>query len=258
MAGEANYIAARGRNGVVSAAKVSLVGTVKEAIKLGVPNDRELKILLDALRSEAITRSARQQMWDTIAESARRSTISAYSNRKLKRPAGSYQRDSRLSGALKKALSNPEIIKASPTGLVMFNRDILDKEAKHWRRLNFGAGEGGREGDLTAPGQFPVTGMGMLMGLEPDPRPKFGLPKGFFIGAGDVGDNPFHATKGPQKYPTRGIAARNFLDAPMKLVAREIKPNLDRLWESQFADASRLSKIENKTAVNKLPRTLGF
>lgn len=278
MAPNANQVYTQGLNKTLMGARISAVEIIKEAVRLGVPDSANLKVLLAALRSEAIPRSMRQQMWEEIGTAARFALFRAYLGRPHARPIPSYRQGDRQSGGeLRRALSNPQMIRATPTGLFLINRDILDKEARHWRRLNFGAGGGGREGDLTPPGRFPVSGMGMLIGLEPDPRPAFSIPPGFWIGRDGqfmqpsddrTGQDQFYLRSSSAalaqsgsggfktKRMTRGIAANNFLDAPMEVVAAQIKPGLDRLWESARAKKGRDEIIRRKTGRARIPRAL--
>lgn len=256
--------------------RFSSVDILKQAIELSVPDSARLKVLLDALRAEAIPRNMRQQMWEEIGQRAHFRTMVAFLGRPHKRPVGSYRQGDRYSGgALVRALSNPAMFQASATGLAFINRELLDKEARHWARLNFGAGAGGRESDLTPPGRFPVTGLGMMMGLDPDPRPAFKLPPGFWLGSGRrvpssddrVGQDAFYLRSGSAALSqslgksdrqtfTRGIAANNFLDAPIESIASQIKPGLDKLWESARAKKGRDEIIRRKTGRARIPRAL--
>ncbi len=283
MATNVNQVYTQGRERILMGMRFSTVDILKQAVESGVPDSANLRVLLSALRAEAIPRSMRQQMWEEIGSSARMALYRAFLGRPHLRPIPSYRTGDRQSGgALRKALSNPEMFRATPTGLFLINREILDKEASHWRRLNFGAGQGGKEGDLTPPGRFPVTGLGMLIGLEPDPRPGFTIPPGFWINGGTFHSASDERTGKDQFYirskssalgqsgrngiksskMTRGIAANNFLDAPIEMVASQIRPGLNRLWESSRASkrksgfAFRDQIIRQKTGRTRLPRAL--
>lgn len=266
------------------AMRFSTVDILKQAIALSGPNAQQLKVMLEALRAEAIPRAARQQMWTEIGVAAQRSLVQGYTSRRLRRPIGPYRAgDDRYSGALGKALRSESMWRATPYGLYFINRDVLDKEARHWRRLNFGAGAGGKEG-ITAPGHFPVSGLGMMMGLAPDPRPPFRIPPGYWIGQGTfqspsterVGQDAFYlarhgglvagsrsaalaqsAGRLSRSGMTRGIASRNFLDPAIRRIGVEIKPGLDRLWATQRSNSARSETIRKKTGRARLPRTLG-
>lgn len=272
-----NTVVAQGRQQLIAAARFSLVDILKQAIAAGVPNERQLKVMLEAARAEAIPRAARQQMWTEIGVAAQASLVQGYTSRRLKRPVASYRSGDRFAGALGKALRSESMWMATPFGLYFLNREVLDREAQHWRRLNFGAGAGGKERSILAPGRFPVTGLGMMIGLEPDPRPAFLIPPGFWIGEGAlqfpskerVGQDAFYvgtrsaalaqsAGRRMSKVGmTRGIASRNFLDPAMRRIGREIKPGLDRLWETQRSNIRRSEIIRKKTGRARLPRSLG-
>lgn len=226
--------------------------------------------MLEALRGEAIPRSWRQAMWDEIGANAQASMVAAYQRRRFQRHTVYPQArtDRYANGALLRALESPGQFLATPFGLYFINTDILDQEARHWRRLNFGAGSGGREG-ITPPRRFQVTGLGLMIGLEPDRRPAFRIPRGMWIsqsgqrvsaGANEPGTDAFYpgrTYRAPGQLTaakmTRGIASRNFLDAPMQRIAKEIKPGLDRLWDRVRDNNSRTTIVKAKTGYVRLP-----
>lgn len=233
---------------------------------------------LESLRQELIPRTARQAMWERIGTAAQRSLVASYAGRRYRRPIGSYRVGDRYSGgALARALSNPDMVKATAFGLYFINVDRLDREARHWRRLNFGAGAGGAEG-IEAPGQFPVTGMGLMIGLEPDPRPSFTMPRGLWLSRGGVrqppstdrvGQDAFYLASGSGYEQsggfgiradagriTRGIASRNFLDPPVRLIGARLRPELEGLWDQVRRDNKRSKYIRAKTGRTRLPTRL--
>jgi hypothetical protein len=135
----------------------------------------------------------------------------------------------RASGALGRAIRDRRFWYATATEIKFINKDLLDKEARHWRRLNFGAGAGA----ITPPGQFQLAlgsqMIGAAIGLAPDPRPAFTLPRGFFLGSGGQWQPPGTPGTGvfiplgkTPRSTTHGIVATNFLDAGVKRLLREI------------------------------------
>lgn len=198
--------------------------------------------------------SAHQQ----VGEAAIRSISAAYRNRRFRRGAGRYREgDNRLSGKLGKALSNSKaMVSADASSVSIINTSFLDREAAHWRRLNFGAGAGGAEG-ITAPARYAITWEGVAagtLGLEAQPSPAFFIPRGYWMEGGRMvspgegrrgqffpgnpsnrlgGATPGSLGVGMQaKKMTRGIASRNFLDAGVRRLANE----LPRAYAAIYAD----------------------
>lgn len=207
-----------------------------------------------------------------VGRAAMRSVQTAFSHRRFRRPVARYRAgDNRLSGKLAQALRSPTHIDRGISHLRIINTSALDREAAHWRRLNFGAGAGGREG-IIAPQQFPVTWEGVAVGtfgLESDPSPGFTIPFGFWLGpdGGQVGANsgrlgmdqffPGRAPAGTtgggrmqRRRPTAGIASRNFMDAAVRTVAND----LPRAYETIFRDA--FAKAEGELGAMARPQTI--
>lgn len=221
-----------------------------------------------------------------IGASALRSAQQGFRNRRFRRPAGSYRAgQDRLSGRLSSALSGPGHVRATANTLEVINQGLLDREAAHWRRLNFGAGQGSREG-LHAPESFPINWAGVAVGvlaLDYDPRPGFTVPRGYWIpGGGESGNRPNagrlgldqfflsgrRATEdvpgrasmvkgmgirgraaGPVKRATKGIASSNFLDAGIRRVANELPRAYATIYSDLFA--------RSKPTLEALGRTYG-
>jgi hypothetical protein len=135
----------------------------------------------------------------------------------------------RASGALSRAIRSDQFYEATARRIRFINIDLLNKEAKHWKRLNFGAGSGA----VRAPGKFQLEIGGQLIGaaigLDPDPRPGFGLPPGFFLGPGGArqvpgtpGSGIFIPTGKLPKSRTYGIVTTNFLDVGIQRLLKEM------------------------------------
>lgn len=129
-----------------------------------------------------------------IATAAQRSLIAGYAGRKPQRDLPSYREGATRSrgpnakrfanGALLRAIGSPAFFKVTATSIHFINAELLGKEAKHWRRLNFGT-QGGAA--LTPPARFDVRWGDLLvgsMGLTPDVRPAFRLPPGVWVQPG--------------------------------------------------------------------------
>lgn len=132
----------------------------------------------------------------------------------------SYHRANRLSGNLRRAISQPDMAVGTATGISYINQDRLNTEARHWRRINFGvrgaAGAKGGAAQSKAPEEFTLLSSGRgqrnagKVGFKSDPRPPMYLPAGFweFIGGkapgasqrlGRVGPHPDEASQERQQ-----------------------------------------------------------
>jgi hypothetical protein len=219
----------------------------------------------------------RTQIHREVGLAAQRSVRAAYSNRRHRKRTPSYrisansQRNQRYAGgALLRVIGASDFFEATPSGLKFINTTRLNKEAKQWRRLNFGAG--GRA--TTPPGRYSVSWDGLVvatMGLEPDPRPAFRIPRGYWfaggqrVGAGmgtefyPVGEQP-SGTRGrpsPARM-TKGIAASNFLDAGVQRIAREMPRAYTRavqeLINRDIANYNRITQKSVAAPVIRAPR----
>lgn len=250
-----------------------------------------LNSLERALSAGQIPAHARQRGWQQVGDRARRSMVASYTHRAHRRGLPSYRpgatsrkdKTKRFAGGvLRRALNRPEMVLATPHGLSFINTEILDKEAVQWRRLNFGAGAGS-DGGLQAPGQFGVRWNGLVvfaMGLEPDVRAHFKIPRGIWFDGGQavepsqypgqhqfftrraakefLGENTTHLFKPSRQKgkrvgklqkakTTSGIAASNFLDGGVRRVAKEIGPMFFGLYEDFFN--SGVTSFEDRRSV---------
>lgn len=205
----------------------------------------------------------RQRINADIGAAAQRSAIQAYRLRRHRRGtppsriAARNPRNNRFAGgALARALSSPSFYEATASGVRIINRDQLNAEAKHWRRLNFGAGAAGQ--GSPAPRQFEVRWSGLVVaafGLQPDVRPAFRIPRGFWIAGGQrasgrvegaeffpTGELPRGLGRigGPAKARmTAGIAAAQFLDAPVRRMAIEFPRAYEQFYRDLYAELGR-------------------
>lgn len=189
----------------------------------------------DAILSHNISQAVMLRTNEEICREAQRSAFGGFTNRTPRRSPGlsrlyaalrTSNSATRASGALRRAIMSKEFYEATPTSIRFINSDMLDKEAVHWRRLNFGAGAGA----IRPPGRFQLELGGQLIGaaigLDPDPRPGFSLPIGFFLGPGgwqppgSPGTGVFIPLGKRKTQPTYGIVATNFLDAGVRQLVK--------------------------------------
>ncbi len=153
-------------------------------------------------------------------------------------------------GVLRRALRSPNFFVATPQGIDFVNVDMLDLEASHWHRLNFGAAPAGSGSHSTYAAYWGGLVIAAL-GYDQPPSNAFTLPRGFWISAeGKVqrgsflrrGQDAFYPAGGsrfgPAKVATKGIVARNFLDAGLVRIANELGPAYDGLYHKWWDEAS--------------------
>ena len=216
-------------------------GFVEATHEMGRRSSKQLRALGAALSADAVPAGLRTRVHSDLGAAAQKATVAAYRKRPNRRNVGSYRvGEGRFAGgALERALCASDFYEATPNGVSIVNRARLDQEAKHWRRLNFGT-QGGAGGNN--PGTYRIELLNASLGLEPDRRPGFALPPGFWlkngerVAPGQPGTAQFlpRGVKGSGALGargransarfTRGIRATNFLDAGVKVLAQEMLP----------------------------------
>lgn len=192
----------------------------------------------EAITSRSIPEAVMQRTNENICKAAQRSAFVGFTGRRPRRSPALRQMyaslrqsnsTTRASGALSRAIRSDQFYEATARRIRFINVDLLNKEAKHWKRLNFGAGAGA----VRAPGKFQLEIGGQLIGasigLDPDPRPGFGLPPGFFLGPGGARQVPGTPGSGifipigkAPKSRTYGIVTTNFLDVGVQRLLKEM------------------------------------
>lgn len=223
---------------------------------------RQLKTLAEAIERGLLDGARTRQMFQDIGEAAQRSVVASYSQVVTAREtSGPYRispnrpRNKRYAGgALRRALQSPEFFSATPLGLRFVNTSLLNKEAKHWHRLNFGAAPAGGG----SRGQFEIQWSGLVLaslGYDEDASPGFMLPRGFWVLGTERVSGP---AGGAEFYPvgelppgthvrgrpnaarrTAGIQARNFLDAGLRRIAQMFPEAMQDLYSEMFEQAAR-------------------
>ncbi len=142
-------------------------------------------------------------------------------------------------GALLRALQDPAFVVATPEGINYANLFLLDITAKQWARLNFGAGGAGG----VAGRSFAVRWSNLVvasLGFAEPARAPFSLPAGFWLGEAfyPLGTQPPGTPGRPSKArPTRGIAAEQFLDAGLEVIANLLPEAYSNIFREMFAEA---------------------
>lgn len=114
-------------------------------------------------------------------------------------------------GALRRALSKPSMVNSSANRVQFIDVGLLDREAKHWYRLNYGAGSAPGRAQPVYDWQLGGQSLGQLTLRDPPSGP-FSIPHGIWS-TGEGGLPPGFYPRGPSNIPTKGIGARRFLDA---------------------------------------------
>lgn len=197
-----------------------------------------------------------------IADSMQEAVLESYDERVTNAPGRlpSYRiGENRYSGgALRRALAHPEMFSASYQGITFMNKAILDKEAAHWARLNWGAGSRASEGFSSHPVRLQVFGQTLGVLSPPNhPQPGFAIPRGVWVGGERKwGNRPrgFYPTSKTEFFPTRGIAARRFFDAAYDALALNMPTEYENLLHEWVDQASRTFKgVGARAIVRGLP-----
>jgi hypothetical protein len=247
-------------------ASVSFRTSVRNAGASGMAQNGSIVDYLGrALAARAIPHGQLRRAHQDAGDQARRSMVAAYTHRPHRRAVPSYRIGDRYAGgALRRALNQPGQVEATPFTLRFINRDILDQEARQWRRLNYGAG-GGSEGGITAPAQFPVQWDGLVvatMGLPPDTRPGFTIPQGMFVTPGGERVRPSTARRGQdtfrvgnpnRRFPTAGIASSNFLDGGVRRLVTALPISYLDMYTRLYNNAARSAHITLRVGATMVP-----
>lgn len=142
-----------------------------------------------------------------LAENARTQIVLAYQNSGLgRRPSYRWADTGRMrrysNKALLNALRSPEFISGSKTGIVFVNTGFLDKQAKQWYRLNFGARPKGArrvdEGSMALFGRRLDTRFTVRTNGLGEPSSEFYVPETLIRGAFGVFSSTFAASSTSQ------------------------------------------------------------
>ena len=164
-------------------------------------------------------------------------------------------------GALKRALNSKSMAVGFANRIEYVDQDLLNKTAKHWARLNFGAGAAGRRTNVQKMYKLRFGGRGargatkaptiIKVGFRTGPRPAFYMPIGMWREEGG-GRVPFGASRGDMFFPTssrfwakptRGIAAMNFLNAGFKALEDEFPRAYQDLYDGWLARNKRMREV---------------
>lgn len=228
-----------------------LVAAVIRTVKRGtVGVDRALAGLAAGLQQDLGALGDVQKAHNRVAGRMREAVQARYEEtvESRKRVPSYRYGQGRLPGALGAALRKPSMVQATGRGIEYVDVDSLDKEARHWRRLNFGAGSAATTDPATVPLRIADRVVANLR-LPGGPRAPILLPPGFFM-HGDRAvprmssfrgnsQHPFFPSGRPAMFETAGITGRQFLDAGVQSLARELPGEYEQLLDKWLRSATK-------------------
>lgn len=155
-------------------------------------------------------------------------------------------------GALRRALAHPDMFVGTYQGIAYMNISVLDQEAKHWARLNYGAGPEATQGPAPRDAHIQLFGqyLGVIKATTPFTSAGFKMPPGVWVGSG--AGNGFEGAKWrsrpPGFYPTAkrplrfppgrvlSIHGQRFFDAAGVSIAKnlsDVYADLIHEWTAQ-------------------------
>lgn len=213
------------------------------------------------------------------AQQGQAAILAAYRGRNRRNPAqpyragapGIWRRDS--NGAMERALTSTDFFKATGTSLAFINMDAMDRAARQWYRLNFGAGPLGAA--TPQPGAFRLDILGQDTGVAltlrgNGPSAAYQIPAGFWTPSGSGEEFvPYGYLKaagrsrgalnskrqGTKKRMSLGFPGYNFLDAGMGIIATSLSRDYTLLAQSWFEEAAATNKGPVAMVVGKTEAT---
>lgn len=218
-----------------------------------------------------------QRIHEGVANEMREATLDAYIARvKNTRTVAPYDRNNRLSGGAERVLNSNNFALGDVDGIKFINMDLIDAEAIHMYRLNFGMqpAPGGMKKSHRARRKIKIVfdkrEFSKDISLKNPPRPNTGLPPGFFLTDGKkVGPIvdfkssaprstkfPFYPTKpGPLSRNMSGIRGERFFDAGLSKMAKRLPKEYEKLVDMIMKKAGRKSDLNVRKigGIDELP-----
>jgi hypothetical protein len=177
-----------------------------------------------------------------LAESAQRAVVSGWRSRLPLRSApyrkGPDPDHDRLSGKLGEALADESMLRyTTPRGISFLNVQVLNSQARHWYRVNYGAF--GPRANPNRPKAYPITVDGhtvMMLQDEHQPSANSWLPRRFMFEGRDY----FTPLRGPADVHGGGHRSALFTDLGFQSIAK----NVNRVYGSTFR--TYVSELELK------------
>jgi hypothetical protein len=271
----------QGLRGIIARTNTNITDGSVKVMNVGTRGAMNMaRILGTGLQKEMQDKSELKKVHRDVAAMMRDSVKSSF-ERTVRSRAGQYRMgQNRISGGrLKTAIMSRSLAIGTEEGIFFVDEQRLDKEAKHWRRLNFGAKGTAITG--RTPSRFPLRFDDVTLytvGFPDESRPSFTLPPGYFQSP-EGGRVPFQRSRsgmdqffpvtkkthpsegnkvsstfqnsvvtkafsggragGRRGIPTRGIKPRNFMDAGLKRMVKELPPAYTRMVKGWLEDAEK-------------------
>jgi len=196
--------------------------------------------MLTAIRRDVGTRKDMAKVNADLAYGMRTAVLKDYQLRVVRRkqyPSYRIGQNRFSGGALLRALGKPAMFRSDAFGVSFGDRDLLDREAAHWHRLNFGAGP--RALSLHR-GRAVRVKFGRQLGtirINDEPSPGFAMPFGIWEKGRSGRPAGFYPLRRELVMPTEGIAGRRFLDAGARSFGRDFPTAYENLLETYVARA---------------------
>lgn len=233
--------------------KRSFISSVKAC---GTAVDGQLRTMahaFDSRNDSAEFRQIHQRVGDLAQQSVLRSYDQLVTARERPASKTHYRAgQNRLPLTLRKALGRKDFFEATPQGIRWGNVTMLDTQARHWYRINFGARPAGTGSHARFQVRFNNLVLASL-GYDEPPSPPFFLPPGFWLGPEGregrnvkrLGQDQFypgaplgHGGLKGQRFGRRqrvrrtlGIKEKNFLDAGLRTIATEFPKGYAQHYE---------------------------
>lgn len=263
-AAESHALAA-GRT-VTAFAAVSINDAIRQIMQVVDSDTRNYMRGFAQLTGASITRNRERRLRTihrNVAEDALNSIEQAYLTRFDKGSTSSDYRnmtgkDGRYAGGkLLAALTSPSMYNITRDGVSIINPQFLDKQAKQWYRMNFGAGSRGKN-TKQVPARANVTFFGQTTPIDSalngfKPSPAYMLPPGWWKGQEDgkiYRSNPsrrpfkdeFYLSGGiylggRSPIPSKGFAGSRFLDAGVERMVQTMPQQYSKLiveWFNEY------------------------
>lgn len=212
---EAAFVA----EGVASLRNVALREAVQNA-SIQLSGQAQAVMLTFARTLEREYRNRRGRMTTinrTVGAEAQAKVISSYLSRVNQAGTPPYRANASgkfkryAGGKMLQALQDPSFFKGTALALEFINEQLLDRKAKQWYRLNYGAGPRGKSGPYKAQEHklkfFEETvGVVSLKGMQPSEA--YNMPRGFFVNPQTSKPQKLGSSRGDIFVPIRSSSAR--------------------------------------------------
>jgi hypothetical protein len=266
-----DYLTGRFKASAAHTMRVSMAGLLQQALaELASRASQGLKASVEALATPP-SRADQRAMYERLGEATRQAVLDQY-DREIEnngharyRASGVSQRltgrlrpllDGNVDGTIYRIVGGPN--RNGGVRIELFNPAALNARARHWARLEFGAGTEAA-GDRPRRFTFGLRGAQVALQLGGGPRPGFMIPKGYWVENGEVvapgapvQGSKFYLAGGvpaglsrrgvPAQRPmvTVGFAGRHYLEAGLAEFADRAPTEFNRMIVDTLGSRSRL------------------